>query len=222
MDRRIKVIIDICMTVLMPLLMAYSLIGEIFHEVAGTLMLALFVGHHILNRGWFRSLRKGKYTPARIYQTVLNMVLLFFMVAQPVSGILMSKHLYTFIQIRGISATAREIHLVLAYWGFVLLCLHAGGHLTAPFGKLKRSRKKLWIALTAVQSAISVYGCIAFVKRGLPDYMFGRSSFVFFDLSEPRVFFFLDYVGIMILFAFAGYLVTKGLQQINKSKSQRM
>ena len=41
-DKRIRLTADIAMTVLLPMLMAYSLIGETFHEVVGTLML---VGH---------------------------------------------------------------------------------------------------------------------------------------------------------------------------------
>ena len=32
-----------------------------------------------------------------------------FMILQPISGILMSKHLYTFIEIPGISALIRQI-----------------------------------------------------------------------------------------------------------------
>ena len=42
--------IDIAMTVLLPMMMAYSLIGEAFHEITGTALLVLFIVHHILNR----------------------------------------------------------------------------------------------------------------------------------------------------------------------------
>ena len=43
MKKRIQLIIDITMAVLLPLLMAYSLIGEAFHEVVGTAMFVLFI-----------------------------------------------------------------------------------------------------------------------------------------------------------------------------------
>lgn len=42
-------LVDAAMVLLLPLLMAYSLIGEAFHEFAGTLMLLLFLAHHRLN-----------------------------------------------------------------------------------------------------------------------------------------------------------------------------
>ena len=45
MMKKRKLLIDISMTVLLPLLMAYSLIGEKFHEIIGTLMLVLFITH---------------------------------------------------------------------------------------------------------------------------------------------------------------------------------
>ena len=61
MKKNTRLIIDISMTVLLPILMAYSLIGEQFHEIAGTLMLVLFIAHHVMTRGWYKALFKGKY-----------------------------------------------------------------------------------------------------------------------------------------------------------------
>ena len=203
------------MTVLLPMLMAYSLIGEKFHEIVGTAMFVLFIGHHVLNRGWYKALFKGKYNARRIFQTVLNVLLLVFMILQPISGILMSKHLFTFINVSGVSATSREVHMFLAYWGFVMLSIHAGTHLMAPLGRLNR-RHKIWVVVICLLSAVSIYGAYAFVKRQFADYMFMKSAFVFFDYSEPRIYFFLDYVAVMLLFASVGYLVTSILTRSRK------
>ncbi|MBR1814452.1 MAG: hypothetical protein IJ773_11585 [Lachnospiraceae bacterium] len=90
-------IVDIGMVILLPLLMAYSLIGEAFHEIVGTVMLALFLIHLVQNRKWLIAIPKGRYNARRIFQTVLDLLLLVFMILQPITGILMSKHLYTFI-----------------------------------------------------------------------------------------------------------------------------
>ena len=68
---RIKVIVDLLMTVLLMLLMAFELIGREAHEWLGVGMFAAFVTHHILNRKWTAHLLKGKYTPFRIGQAVL-------------------------------------------------------------------------------------------------------------------------------------------------------
>ena len=158
MKKRIRFTIDISMTVLLPLLMAYSLIGEAFHEVVGTAMFVLFIVHHILNRKWYGALFKGKYTARRVFQTVLNTLLLVVMILQPVSGILMSKHLFTFLPSLPISAQVRSIHMLLAYWGYVLMCLHAGTHLTSPLAILGQKSKKVSVTLYVILGCISIYG----------------------------------------------------------------
>ena len=99
----------------------------------------LFSTLHVLNRKWFGAITKGKYSPERWFRTGVDVLLLAFMVLQPLSGILMSKHLYTFLPALPVSALARSVHMLLAYWGYVLLSVHAGTHLVAP---LKRLMKK--------------------------------------------------------------------------------
>lgn len=193
-------ILDAAMVLLLPLLMAYSLIGETFHEVAGTLMLLLFLLHHWMNLAWWKNLFKGQYSPQRVFQTALNLLLLLFMVVQPLCGILMSKHLYAFLPTEGLSSVAREIHLPLANWGFILMSLHAGTHLGAM---LPKGKKKAIVL--ACLGTVSLYGAYAFVKRQIPAYMFLKLPFAFFDYSEPRVFFLADYLAVMILFAMLGY-----------------
>ena len=51
----------------------------------------LFVLHHGLNRRWFLALGKGRYPARRVFQDGLDLLLLAFMILQPLSGILMSK-----------------------------------------------------------------------------------------------------------------------------------
>ena len=48
------------------------------------------------------------------------------------------------------------------------------------------------------------YGAWAFVNRQLGEYMFLKSQFVFFDFEEPIIYFLMDYIAIMILFAGLG------------------
>lgn len=200
-----RLVVDITMTILMPLLMAYSLIGETFHEAAGTLMLVLFIAHHWLNKGWFRSLAKGRYSAARTLRTAVNLLLLIFMIVQPVSGIILSKHLYTFLNIPGAS-TARLIHLCVSYWGFVLMSFHAGMHMNPLVRRAgaEKGKRKLCAAGITVMSA---YGIYAFIKRGFAGYMFMTQQFAFYDYSESAIYFVLDYIAVMILFMAAGYLL---------------
>ena len=199
-------ILDAAMLLLLPMLMAYSLIGEAFHEAAGTLMLALFLLHHGINREWWKSLFRGQYSPQRVFQTTLNLSLLLFMIVQPLCGILMSKHLFAYLPTAGMASVARTIHLPLAYWGFVLMSLHAGTHLRSILPKGKGRRTAI-----VILSAVSLYGVYAFFKRQIPDYMFLKMQFVYFDYSEPRIFFLTDLLAVIVFFALLGYGITRML-----------
>ncbi len=211
-------IIDISMVLILPMLMAYSLIGELFHEVAGTIIFIFFIVHNILNRKWYGALFKGKYDATRIFRTVINLMLLVVMIFQPVSGILMSKHLYTFLPEISNMMQVRSIHMMLAYWGYVLMCIHAGTHLTVPASKLAAKSRGISIVAGVILGCASIYGCIAFIRRGFPGYMLGKTAFAFFDYSEPRFFFFLDYLAILVLFMMIGCLVIYGMRYLWQSE----
>ncbi len=207
-NQKQRMIVDIGMVVLLPLLMAYSLIGELFHEIIGTLMMVLIVIHVVYNRRWIAAIPKGRYTPRRIFQTVLDLLLMVFMIMQPLSGILISKHLYTFIQIPGTSTLMRQIHMVLAYWGFILMSVHAGTHLMPMVKKIQGKAVTVRSAVFVAVAAICGYGVYVFIKRRIPEYLFLRSMFVFFDYGESRIGFLVDYLAIMVLFAVLGFIIT--------------
>lgn len=63
------------MAALLPILMAYSLIGEAAHEWLGSAMLVLFAVHHVLNFRWFKAIPRRKYTPARVFGTAVDLLL---------------------------------------------------------------------------------------------------------------------------------------------------
>ena len=212
--KTIKIIIDTAMLILLPLLMAYSLIGETAHEWMGLSMFLLFILHHIMNPAWLKTLFKGRYTPLRIYLTGVNILLLIVMVLQPVSGILMSKHIFRFSGAGGMSL-ARTVHLLLSHWGFVLLSVHVGNHAgTHRAGKKKGVAALLWTAAVAV----SIYGAYAFVNHDMASYLFLKNQFVFFDFEQPRLRFMADYASMMCLFACIGAVLSKRLKMLNRPK----
>lgn len=213
MKKKIKIVVDILMVVTLLLLMAYQLIGKAVHEWFGMAMLVLFILHHILNSHWNRNLFKGKYTAIRILQTILVILVLFSMLGSMFSGIILSRHIFPFIRIRGWRSFARNLHMISAYWGFVLMSLHLGLHWNMMMGMARKlvNRKSVartWM-LRAVALLIAGYGIYAFIRRGIGRYMLMMDHFVFFDFDEPIIFFIADYIAVMGLFVFVGhYLIT--------------
>lgn len=135
---KIKMIVDILMSVLLLCLMAYQIVGEVLHEWFGAGMLVLFITHTILNLKWYGSLFKGKYTALRVIGTILNFAVLASILCLNYSGIVMSRHLFAFLPIDSGMALARVMHLTAAYWGFILMSLHLGLHWGMITGMLKK------------------------------------------------------------------------------------
>ena len=52
MKNKLKRILDIVMTLMLPCLMAYELIGQGTHEILGLCMVSLFILHHVMNGQW--------------------------------------------------------------------------------------------------------------------------------------------------------------------------
>ena len=210
-----KTAVDILMTLCLLFLMPYELIGEAIHEWIGAGMFLLFIIHHILNRKWTGNLTKGRYTPLRIIQTILVILILICILGSMVSEIILSRHVFAFLEIRGLSAPARVIHMTCAYWGFVLMSLHLGIHwgmMMGMAGKIfpKPSKARTWI-LRLAGIGIAGYGVYAFIKRDILSYLLMQVQYVFFNFEEPVIFFILDYMAAMGLFVFIGYYLRKGL-----------
>ena len=211
---KLKLAVDILMTLTLLFLMGYQLWGESAHEWAGAFMLVLFIAHHALNGAWYRNLFRGKYTGVRILTSAVDLVLFVVMICLMVSGIIMSRHVFAFLPIRGGMGTARLVHMATCYWGFVLMAFHMGLHwgmMLARFRHIFRMKKmsgicSLTLRLMGVMTA--GYGLHAFVTRDLATYMFLRTQFVFLDYNESPISFYIDYLAMTGLFIWSAHYLS--------------
>ena len=219
----LKIVVDTGMTVMLLFLMTYELIDEAAHEWLGIGMFVLFVIHHILNWKWSWSVFKGKYTLFRIWQTVLVIGILLTMAGSMYSGVILSKYVILFLSIKGGSAFAREIHMVSAYCGFVLMSLHLGIHWGMMMGMARRIVKELPVAgrwmIRGIAALVAGYGVYAFIRRQIGHYMFLQNQYVFFDFEEPLIFFLADYIAVITLFVWVSYYFSKGLKYNTPGKT---
>jgi hypothetical protein len=214
----VKIIVDIIMTIVLLIQMAYHLIGELAHEWIGVGMFILFIAHHILNWSLIRNLCRGKYNILRSIQAGINLLVFLSMIGMMVSGIMMSRYVFAFLPTGGGTGFARALHHVSAYWDFVLMSLHIGLHWGMMIGMAKRITKRASaphkrIVFPIIGAIIAAYGAYAFLVRQFPQYMFLKIEFSFFDYEEPAILFFLDYFAIMGLFVFLVYYAIKLMQK---------
>ena len=222
----IKRIVDFAMIILLPVLMAEILVGQEIHEYIGAVMLVLFLVHHLLNLGWWRSFYKGKYTPNRAFGTALDLLLLLDMAAQGVSGIMMSDFVFRFLNLRGGMVFARPLHLLASHWGLIFMSAHLGMHMEQFFGmgrKLfglsEKNAARTWV-LRIIAAVLSVYGIYAFFTQRMTDYLFLRTNFVMFDETKAAVIYFAETAAMIVLFAAAAHYINKMLRRIGR-KSER-
>ncbi|KUO77111.1 MAG: hypothetical protein APF81_10010 [Desulfosporosinus sp. BRH_c37] len=208
---KLKITIDSLLTVLLPILMAHMLTGEKVHEWVGALMLVLFITHNALNINWYLNLGRGKYTPQRIMQTIINLMLSAAMLGLMISGIMMSRHVFSFLPINSGMSFARNLHMLSVYWGFVLISLHLGLHWKMIMGIAHKSlgvqsaphRTKAVLRWMAI--LIAAFGVYAFVKNDIASYMLLKIEYAFFDPEQSAMLFFAEYLAMVELFAGVSY-----------------
>lgn len=214
-----KIIVDVLMLAVMPVLMAYMLAGEVLHEWIGTGILILFILHHVLNFHWIKNLFRGKYTLSRIVKTIVNILILVMIIGLAYSGIILSRHVFADLDISASRANARSIHMFCSYWGFVLMSLHFGFHWDMFLGIARKYQSALKTAILRVLAVvIAGYGIYAFQKHEIDSYLMMKIQFAFFDMEESLFTFMTDYLAVMGLFTAVGYYMICVLKMINKKR----
>ena len=236
---KIRLPIDIMMTLVSIVLMGgnYLFLADIVHEILGVALFVLWTVHIALNRRWYGAIFKGKYNPYRIMQTVINCCILLCTIFLMISGIILSNHLFTFLNIQSGLGFARIAHLLSSHWYYLFMSLHIGLHVGvitnkmrhhAPINchpelvsgsstnempkqvrhdKLRKIIPRILLVLT------SLYGVYAFIARGVWKYLVLKQQFFFFDLERGYILFAMDYISIIILFAVVSRLVAAILKR---------
>ena len=215
----IKIILDSLMVLLLPVLMAYMLVGEAVHEYLGILMMLCFSVHIALNRKWYRSLTRGRYSAYRIFQISINVLLIIMMLSLMVSGIVLSQHAFIFLNIQEGMFFARTLHILAAYWGFAIMSLHLGLHGEMFLGMIRKRNQKFAFGTrgrllkTVLAVTIVLYGLYILIKTDLLSYMFLKNSFIYFDFERPLFMFFSDYITMMGMWAVLGHYLSRKLHR---------
>lgn len=211
----IKRIVDVALTVLLLFLTAYQVTGEVLHEWLGIGMTVLLIGHHILNRKWYKAVFKGKYSPYRIAMTAVNVLLLVSIAMTALSGMSMSGQAVPFMYGLINVMTARTLHLAMSYWSFILMGVHIGLHIKAITAKMPDMGKLIFKMLL---SGISGVGLWLFLKSGIVNYITFRTHFAFLDYQTAKWLIILQNFAMLLFFALVGYVLFELTQKNEDNK----
>ncbi len=208
--QRLRMTIDITMTILSIILMGgnYLFPADLVHEILGVGLFVLWGIHIALNRRWYGAIFRGKYNPYRVIQTVINCCILICTIFLMISGIILSNHVFTFLNIQGGLGFARIMHLLASHWYYLFMSLHIGLHVGRLFENVTAK-----IIPRILLALVCAYGIYAFIARGVWKYLILQQQFFFFDLERGYILFAIDYISIIILFATLSHLLAKSLKK---------
>ena len=208
--QRLRMTIDITMTILSIILMGgnYLFPADIVHEILGVGLFVLWGLHIALNRRWYGAIFRGNYNPYRVMQTIINCCILICTIFLMISGIILSNHIFTFLNIQGGLGFARIAHLLASHWYYLFMSLHIGLHVGRLFQDITTK-----IIPRIILALVCAYGIYAFIARGVWKYLILRQQFFFFNLDRGYILFAIDYISIIILFATLSHLLAKSLKK---------
>ncbi len=127
----VKIILNIVMTTMMLCLLNLNITGLKLHEILGIAVFLLFLFHIILNFKWVKSITKNLFkntinSKAKIMYAI-DILLLVLVILTVLTGVLISKHIFTDIATSNITATSHRHHS-LAYLLGITLIIHIGLH----------------------------------------------------------------------------------------------
>lgn len=218
--KKVRIILDIIMTCLFIILMGYFFTENETHEILGTITFVLFIIHNIINIKWYKSIFKGKHNFQRTFHILINLLLFVAMLGMMVSGIIISADVFDFLNIKT-TMFGRRLHMISTSWGFVLMSMHVGLHITSIMNKLNEKMKKSTFeyAYYFILLLLIIVGIYSFMSLKLWEEMFLLIHFKFFDFEQSKILFYLKYVAVLITIALVIYIFLSIIKKIkNKLK----
>jgi hypothetical protein len=221
----IRLVIDLTMTILMLLAMAYHITGNTIHEVVGVILFLLFVVHNILNRRWYKAIAKGKYNIRRVLSITVNLLFLMSMVTITISSFPISSDLFPFIPVKN-DMVWREIHVLTSYWAFILMAVHIGMSWTTiinavgKMGRFTHTNPIRTITLRFIAVMIVIYGVQASFEREMSSKLTIYNPFGW-GADDSALRFLIDHLAIMGIYISGTHYVLKFVQRMKKEKTSK-
>lgn len=205
--------LTLVMTLLYLAALGCRMTGAIAHEWIGVVFCILCILHMAVNHRWFKNIPKGRYSFRRHTNTVLNILLPVTMAVLCATGIMGSRHVFGFLDLKG-GMDIRQLHTFAAYWGLVLLGVHTGLQWVKVLTGLRNITGI--VNLMAMQGVrlclllcLTVYGVWASFDRAMGSKLFLGFSFDFWDSARPELLFYTHNLAILALYAVVTHYACK-------------
>lgn len=152
MKKYIKLIIDVCMIILMPLL--FSIKNNIWHEILGLVFLLFIISHILLIFKELKSLIRNKFKLIYIILAAIGALTVIF------AGVLNSQYIFSFIKVSN-QQIFRSVHMFAAMVLFIIAAVHAGAGIKNYVLHITKTNKAKAITSKVIIILIMLYGVYA-------------------------------------------------------------
>jgi hypothetical protein len=203
---RIRLLLDFLAVALIIACLAYWWLDNLWHEIFGTMLFALVIGHNVFNRRWYGNIPKGKRDALRVFNIVTIICLALAMLVMLATSLLISRDLFQFLAFDGAFAV-REIHMFAGYWTLLIVAVHLGTRWSIVMNTI-RSTLRL-VSPSASRAAVFRLAALAVAVWGVKssvDMAFGAKLMLTYtldlwDFNESTFQFFVNYGSIIGLCA---------------------
>ena len=181
LKKTLKITTDILMFADFLFLMCHEAVQNLpLHGIFGIVLFALFIFHHILNAGFYKSTFRGKYKARRILFSLTTWILFFLMLLMAFSSVMLSSSVFDFSSIP-VTIWARPLHTFSSSWGFLVMGFHLGLHLHPKLQKIENlaGKSQVKIAIHIVEILIFAVGIFCIIHSQIYLYLFLLSPWKF-------------------------------------------
>jgi hypothetical protein len=207
---RVRLLLNFFAVALIVACLAYWWLNNLAHELFGTALFVLVIGHNIFNRLWYRRVAKGKRDCVRWLNIVTIISLALAMTVMLVTSLMISRDLFAFLALDGPFAV-REVHMFAAYWLLFIVAVHLGTRwqvimntCRSVFGVQKPNVVRTW-TLRLATFGISLWGVTSSSEMAFGSKLMLTYSLDMWDFNESTLGFFVNYGSIIGLLAAAVY-----------------
>lgn len=205
-----RLVLDGIAVVLLLAALAYFWFDNATHEIIGTTMFALLIGHNIFNRRWYGTIAR-KRSEARSHITrAINLSLLGVMLGLLATSVIISQTVFSALPLTS-TFTMRQLHTMAAYLALLIAAIHLGLHwkmimsaLRSVLGITRTSTTRASL-LRMLALAGSCYGLISLWAANVSQKLLMQMSFDFGGLQASPMIFLLQHASIVCLGACLGH-----------------
>jgi len=207
---RIRLLLDFVAIGLIIACLAYWWLDNLSHEILGTALFALVIGHNVFNRRWYGKVAKGQRDVVRVINVTAIISLALTMIVMLGTSLMISRDLFSFMALDG-AFSVREIHMFASYWVLLFIAIHLGTRwpvvMTTVRSALGVSRVGFaqTIALRATALAIAIWGMKSSFEMAFGSKLMLRYSLDMWDFNESTPSFFVNYGSIVGLYSTLTY-----------------